>query len=91
MSTLELILVWIVFGAVAGLIARVVFWPGPPTMGWAATIGLIVGSLVGALTVDLALGGRSFAAQTAGWVGSIAGTFLVLAGVWFVRQRRFVR
>lgn len=90
--TLMLILGWIVFGGAAGLVARVVFRPGPRSMGWTATIGLgVAGSFVGGMLVNLALGGRLFSAHTAGWAGSLAGAFLVLAAVCLVRQHRFAR
>ena len=45
--SLSMIVSWIIFGLVIGLIARFLM-PGRQTMGWITTIGLgVVGSFVG--------------------------------------------
>lgn len=71
------ILGWILFGLVAGFIARAVV-PGKDDIGILRTIVLgIVGSVVGGLIFGLFTGGiRGF--QPAGWIGSIIGAIIVL-------------
>lgn len=71
------ILGWVLFGLVAGFIARALV-PGKDDIGLLRTIllgiaGSIVGGLVaGALTVGL----RGF--HPAGWIGSVIGAIIVL-------------
>lgn len=71
------ILGWLVFGLVAGFIARALV-PGRDDIGLVRTILLgIIGSVVGGLLVGLLTGGlRGF--QPAGWIGSIIGAIIVL-------------
>lgn len=71
------ILGWLVFGLVAGFIARALV-PGKDDIGLVRTIFLgIVGSVVGGLIAGvLTVGLRGF--QPAGWIGSIIGAILVL-------------
>jgi uncharacterized membrane protein YeaQ/YmgE (transglycosylase-associated protein family) len=68
---------WIVFGLVAGFIARAVV-PGKDDIGLLLTIVLgCVGSVVGGLIFGLlTVGLRGF--QPAGWIGSILGAVIVL-------------
>lgn len=68
---------WLVFGLVAGFIARALV-PGKDDIGLARTILLgVLGSVVGGLIVGaLTVGLRGF--QPAGWIGSILGAILVL-------------
>ena len=78
-----LIISWILFGGIVGLIARAIF-PGPQGMGAWATIGLgIVGSFVGGVVANLVFGGEVFAMHAAGWIGSILGALIVLALMGF--------
>jgi uncharacterized membrane protein YeaQ/YmgE (transglycosylase-associated protein family) len=71
------ILGWIVFGLIAGAIARLLV-PGRDPMGWLATIALgIVGSVVGGLIAyALRLGTEPY--HPAGWIFSILGAVLAL-------------
>lgn len=71
------ILGWIVFGLVAGFIARAIV-PGKDDIGILRTIVLgVVGSIVGGLIFGLFTGGlRGF--EPAGWIGSIIGAVIVL-------------
>lgn len=71
------ILGWIVFGLIAGFIARAVV-PGKDDIGILRTIVLgVVGSVVGGLIFGLFTGGfRGF--HPAGWIGSIIGAIIVL-------------
>jgi uncharacterized membrane protein YeaQ/YmgE (transglycosylase-associated protein family) len=71
------ILGWILFGLVAGFIARAVV-PGKDDIGILRTIAVgMVGSIVGGLVFGLLTGGiRGF--QPAGWIGSIIGAIVVL-------------
>jgi uncharacterized membrane protein YeaQ/YmgE (transglycosylase-associated protein family) len=71
------ILGWIVFGLIAGFIARALV-PGKDDIGILRTIVLgVVGSVVGGLIFGLFTGGfRGF--HPAGWIGSIIGAIVVL-------------
>lgn len=68
---------WIVFGLIAGFIARAIV-PGKDDIGILRTIILgVVGSVVGGLIFGLlTVGLRGF--QPAGWIGSIIGAVIVL-------------
>ncbi|MGH3763707.1 MAG: GlsB/YeaQ/YmgE family stress response membrane protein [Pseudonocardiaceae bacterium] len=71
------VLGWLVFGLVAGFIARALV-PGKDDIGLLRTILLgVVGSVVGGLIVGALTGGlRGF--HPAGWIGSIIGAIIVL-------------
>ncbi|MGH3621862.1 MAG: GlsB/YeaQ/YmgE family stress response membrane protein [Sciscionella sp.] len=71
------ILGWILFGLIAGFIARALV-PGKDDIGLLRTIVLgIVGSIVGGIIFGLlTVGLRGF--QPAGWIGSIIGAVIVL-------------
>lgn len=71
------ILGWIVFGLIAGFIARAIV-PGKDHIGLLRTIVIgVVGSIVGGFLFGLLTGGlRGF--QPAGWIGSIIGAVIVL-------------
>jgi uncharacterized membrane protein YeaQ/YmgE (transglycosylase-associated protein family) len=76
---------WIIFGAIVGVIARLLM-PGRDPMGWIMTILLgIAGSVVGGLLLGMIMGGR--ATDPAGWIGSILGAVLLL----FLYRRFAVR
>jgi len=78
---------WIVFGFIVGLIARAVF-PGTQSLGFLGTTGLgIAGSFVGGILGNLFYGAPVFTAQPAGWIGSIVGALLVMAAFGFVGRR----
>jgi uncharacterized membrane protein YeaQ/YmgE (transglycosylase-associated protein family) len=68
---------WLVFGLIAGLIARAVV-PGRDDIGLLMTIVIgVVGSVVGGFLLGLFTGGfRGF--HPAGWIGSIIGAIVVL-------------
>lgn len=68
---------WIVFGLIAGFIARALV-PGKDDIGVLLTIVLgIVGSVIGGLIFGLlTVGLRGF--QPTGWIGSIIGAVVVL-------------
>jgi uncharacterized membrane protein YeaQ/YmgE (transglycosylase-associated protein family) len=71
------ILGWIIFGLIAGAIARLLV-PGRDPMGWIATILLgIVGSVVGGMIAYLLrLGTEPY--QPSGWIFSIIGAIVAL-------------
>jgi uncharacterized membrane protein YeaQ/YmgE (transglycosylase-associated protein family) len=71
------ILGWLIFGLIAGFIARAIV-PGKDDIGILRTIVLgIVGSVVGGFLFGLLTGGlRGF--SPAGWIGSIIGAVIVL-------------
>jgi len=72
---------WIVFGAVVGLLARLLM-PGRDPMGCALTIVLgIVGSILGGFLLGMLIAGRG--TDPAGWIGSILGALLLL---WLYRR-----
>ncbi|MFI0467383.1 MULTISPECIES: GlsB/YeaQ/YmgE family stress response membrane protein [Saccharopolyspora] len=68
---------WIVFGLIAGFIARAVV-PGKDNIGLLMTIVIgVAGSVVGGFLFGLlTVGFRGF--QPAGWIGSIIGAVIVL-------------
>lgn len=68
---------WLVFGLIAGFIARAIV-PGKDDIGILRTIILgVVGSVVGGLIFGLLTGGlRGF--EPAGWIGSVIGAVIVL-------------
>ena len=71
------ILGWLVFGLIAGFIARAVV-PGKDDIGLVMTIVLgVAGSVVGGFLLGLFTSGlRGF--HPAGWIGSIIGAVIVL-------------
>jgi uncharacterized membrane protein YeaQ/YmgE (transglycosylase-associated protein family) len=71
------ILGWILFGLIAGFIARAIV-PGKDDIGiWRTIVLGVVGSFVGGLIFGLLTGGlRGF--EPAGWIGSIIGAVIVL-------------
>ncbi|MGW1682299.1 GlsB/YeaQ/YmgE family stress response membrane protein [Saccharopolyspora sp. NPDC002376] len=71
------ILGWVVFGLIAGFIARAIV-PGKDDIGLPATLVLgVVGSVVGGFLWGLlTVGFRGF--QPAGWIGSVVGAVIVL-------------
>lgn len=77
MSVLGTIIGWVVFGLIAGFIARALV-PGKDDIGILRTIALgVAGSVLGGLVFGfLTVGFRGF--QPAGWIGSIIGAVVVL-------------
>jgi uncharacterized membrane protein YeaQ/YmgE (transglycosylase-associated protein family) len=71
------ILGWIVFGLVAGFIARAIV-PGKDDIGIERTVLLgVLGSVLGGFLLGLLTGGlRGF--EPSGWIGSIIGAVIVL-------------
>jgi uncharacterized membrane protein YeaQ/YmgE (transglycosylase-associated protein family) len=80
---------WILFGLVAGAIARMLH-PGPEGMGWGMTIVLgIAGSLLGGgLAYLLRLGVSPY--EPGGWIMSIVGAIILLVLGFFGTRRRVV-
>ena len=85
---ITMIVVWVLFGLVAGFIARLIH-PGSDAMGWMGTIVLgIAGSLLGGGAAYLLGYGRS-PTQGGGWILSIVGAVVLLSlGVFAGRARR---
>jgi uncharacterized membrane protein YeaQ/YmgE (transglycosylase-associated protein family) len=82
------ILGWIVFGLVAGAIARLLM-PGRQPLGLILTTVLgIVGSFVGGAIGNTFHGVPLTEPAPAGWLGSILGAFLILLIVTMVSNRR---
>jgi len=85
METLWAILTWMVFGLVAGAIARLAV-PGRQSIGMLATMILgIIGSLVGGGITWLITGDPM---EPAGWIMSIVGAVIVLIVALKVRTRQ---
>ena len=81
------IIVWLVIGFVAGLIARAVV-PGKQSMGIIPTTLLgIAGSLVGGV-VGHVLGGGGSGFTPSGIIGSIVGAIVLLLIILAVQRRR---
>jgi uncharacterized membrane protein YeaQ/YmgE (transglycosylase-associated protein family) len=78
---------WVLFGLVAGAVARMLH-PGPDAMGWVGTMLLgIVGSLVGGgIAYVLHLGVRPY--EPAGWILSIIGAIVLLSMGYFASRPR---
>lgn len=70
---------FLLFGLLVGLLARAVM-PGSQKMGLLLTMLLGVGgSFVGGILGNMLFGGRWDHPVTAGWIGSILGSVLLLA------------
>lgn len=78
---------WVVFGLIAGAIARLLM-PGRNPMGWIATMALgILGSVVGGMIAYvLRLGTSPY--SPSGWIFSIIGAIVVLMIVYRTNGRR---
>jgi uncharacterized membrane protein YeaQ/YmgE (transglycosylase-associated protein family) len=85
-AMIGIILGWMLFGLVAGALARLLY-PGRQEMGWLATIALgILGSLLGGLIAyALRLGTGPY--EPAGWLFSILGAIILLASGFFATRR----
>lgn len=79
MNTLGAIIVWMMFGLVVGLIARMLY-PGRQSMGFFATMFLgIAGSLVGGfISWMFGFDPEDGAFQGSGWIMSIVGAIIVV-------------
>ncbi len=77
MSTLLLIIGWILFGALVGYLGRLLM-PGRDPMGCLATVALgVVGSFVGG-SLGTLLFAEEFEVSPAGIIGSIIGVLIIL-------------
>lgn len=80
------LIAFLIFGFVVGLIARAIF-PGTQRLGLLMTTLLgVAGSLIGGILGNVLFGGRWDEPITAGWIGSVVGSLLLLALVG--RSRR---
>jgi uncharacterized membrane protein YeaQ/YmgE (transglycosylase-associated protein family) len=85
------ILMFIVLGLVAGLLARAIT-PGRQSMGLVATTLLgMAGSFVGGLVASLFTHDSMFSLHTSGIIGSVIGAIAVLFAVGFASRRGHVR
>jgi uncharacterized membrane protein YeaQ/YmgE (transglycosylase-associated protein family) len=77
----NLVLVWIGFGTLAGLLARGLLPTREPAGAAATVVAGIVGSAIGLTLLRMALPGRQFnPISPLGLAAAAAGAFLVLAG-----------
>lgn len=78
---------WILFGLVAGAIAKLLY-PGNQGLGWGGTILLgVTGSLVGGgIAYLLQLGTSPY--EPAGWILSVVGALVLLSMGFFSTRRR---
>ncbi|MDQ3035585.1 MAG: GlsB/YeaQ/YmgE family stress response membrane protein [Myxococcota bacterium] len=82
-----LVLTWIAFGLLVGLMARAIM-PGPQSMGVLATTLLgVVGAFIGGLIGNLLVGYPVLQLHPAGFIGSVIGALLVLALVGVGHRR----
>lgn len=83
----RLLLVLILFGLIAGALARL-FVPGPDPMSIPMTIALgIAGSFVGGLFAALVFGTSNHAFRPAGLLGSVLGAMMLLLAYRWVEHR----
>jgi uncharacterized membrane protein YeaQ/YmgE (transglycosylase-associated protein family) len=69
---------WIVFGFLAGLVARALM-PGRQHMGLIATTLLgVAGAFAGGFVADLLRGGPMFRLEPSGFIGAVLGSLLLL-------------
>jgi uncharacterized membrane protein YeaQ/YmgE (transglycosylase-associated protein family) len=82
---------FLLFGLIVGLLARLIM-PGRQPMGLLMTMLLgIVGSFIGGFLGNLLFaGGRWDHPSTAGWIGSILGSLLLLAILGRTRRRSLI-
>jgi uncharacterized membrane protein YeaQ/YmgE (transglycosylase-associated protein family) len=78
---------FLIFGFVVGLIARAIL-PGTQRLGLLMTTVLgVAGSFLGGIVGNMIAGGHWDRPMTAGWIGSILGSILLLAIVSRGRRR----
>ena len=78
---------FLIFGLVVGAIARLLM-PGRQPMGMLGTLLLgVAGSFLGGLLGNLLFSGRWDHPSTAGWIGSVLGSLLLLALLGRTRRR----
>jgi uncharacterized membrane protein YeaQ/YmgE (transglycosylase-associated protein family) len=79
---------WIIFGLIAGAIARLLM-PGRQPMGLIMTTILgIIGSFVGGAIGNAFSGASILQATPSGWIGSIVGALIILIVLGLVGSRR---
>jgi uncharacterized membrane protein YeaQ/YmgE (transglycosylase-associated protein family) len=81
-----MILTWVVFGLVVGLVARLLV-PGRQSIGIVGTMALgIAGSFIGGLLGNVVFGAALLQIHAAGFLGSILGATLLLGIVQMLRR-----
>jgi uncharacterized membrane protein YeaQ/YmgE (transglycosylase-associated protein family) len=84
------IIAFLVFGMVVGLLARAIM-PGTQSMGLLSTMLLgCLGSLAGGILGNLLFHGTWDRPVTAGWIGSILGSLVLLAVLGRTRRTRLL-
>lgn len=80
---------WIVFGFLAGLVARALM-PGTQKMGFIATTLLgIAGAFVGGFLASLLFHRHAYGRfEPSGFIGSVIGAIVIMAVTSFVSRRR---
>ena len=87
METVVALIGWALFGLVAGAIARLLV-PGRQAIGLGMTMLLgIAGSFIGGFIGWMLIGGGGDPLQPAGWIMSILGAIVLLAGYRAVAGR----
>jgi uncharacterized membrane protein YeaQ/YmgE (transglycosylase-associated protein family) len=82
---------WLVFGFLAGLVARALM-PGPQRMGLLATSGLgIAGAFVGGFLISLLAGGGERGFEASGFCGAVVGAIILLFIAETVFEKRRLR
>lgn len=86
--TFVLVLSWLFFGLIVGLIARVLA-PGAQSMGLFATICVgLAGSVTGGILGNVFMGVPVLGFHGAGMIGSVLGALVVLALIGLTRRVR---
>lgn len=82
------ILTWLAFGFVVGLLARALM-PGSQPAGFLGTVALgILGSFLGGFVASLLGGYPLLELRTAGFIGSLVGALVILAMTAGIGRRR---
>ena len=77
--TIILLVSWIAFGFIVGILARAIY-PGANPMGFFPTTALgVVGSFAGGLIGNALVGAPLVALHGAGLVGSVVGALVIMA------------
>lgn len=76
-----LVLTWIAFGLLVGLMARAMLVSGRPIRVLPSTLLGILGAFFGSVLGNVLMGVRAFEVHAAGFIGSVIGALIVLVAL----------